>query len=48
MVVEVYPKTVVYCPKTKQERDGNDCNVCEHYKDRKLNGGQTYIECKYK
>ena len=47
MSIAVYPKTIVYCPKNKQEQDGDSCKVCKFFAGYQLNTEELYIKCEF-
>ena len=44
----VYPKQIVFCPKTGKEQNGNNCLSCEFYNNHRLeDAGLPLIDCKF-
>ena len=44
--MKVYPQIVVFCPKTKQEENGQKCLSCEFYNKHKVEAKRLFIDCK--
>ena len=46
----VYPKIIVFCPKEKREKRGQECLNCEHFSGLKTcpQKGLIWIECDFK
>jgi len=45
--MKVYPKQIVFCPKTKQEQNGHGCISCEFYNNHGVDAKQVFIDCKF-
>jgi len=46
--MKVYPKLIVFCPKTKKEQSGNNCLNCEFYNNHKLEDTKSpFVDCKF-
>lgn len=48
MPIKVYPKQIVYCPKTDNEKNANDCKDCDHLDKSACDPyNQLFISCNY-
>jgi len=46
--MKVYPKLIIYCPKTRQEQTGEECKSCKFYYGYGLAPDELYIDCEIK
>ncbi len=46
--IKVYPKQIVYCPKTSNEKNANDCISCDYLDKSACNlYNRLFISCNY-
>ena len=45
--MRIYLKQVVFCPRTNQEQDGNNCASCEFYNSHEVESERQFIDCKF-
>jgi len=45
--MKVYPKIIIFCPKTKQEENEQKCLSCEFYNNHKAEVERLFIDCKF-
>jgi len=48
-MIEVYPKLIIFCPKEKDELDGNKCVKCPYFSGLDIKANERiFIKCDFK